>query len=245
MTLNSKSKLIITFITAITLLFVLPISIFLVYFIKSRESALGNINSPMITTKQSQVVNSDPMADRVDGSYPVTFMKPNSEWKSRIISDAKDWNKFNTMVFEIYKGNVSMQVNIILEDISELREFARNGDQKLKPLESSLEYKKILLSTAKSIDKTDLSRVSKSEFDNSQIIVNTNKKYDILKNKVNEEREEGYLHSVDLFPDYTKKYRNARMRTKITYSISTEENYLILDSIIPSIKLVENLESIN
>jgi hypothetical protein len=238
---NSKSKL----ITAITLLFVLPVSIFLVYFIKSREQALGNINKPVMVTKQLQLVNGDSTVDRVDGSYPVTFMKPSSEWKSRIISDDKSWNKFNTMVFEIYKGNVSMQVNIILEDIAELRGFARYGDQKLNPLESSLEYKSILLSSAKSIDKTDLSRVSKSEFDNSQIIVNTNKKFDILKNKVNEEREVGYLHSVDLFPDYTKKYRNARIRTKITYSISTEENYLILDSIIPSIKLVENLDSIN
>jgi hypothetical protein len=225
---NSQKKLYFI-ITSSLLLFVLPIFALSFYFISNRDKSVNGI----ITNTKAYVAVNSPTEDIINGTYKILFTKPDSEFKSRILSDSADFGKIKTLVFEIYKADIVMHVSVVEEDIAELRNLERNSDQKINVLDSVLEYQ-LIDSKITKLDSNNLIRADKSKQDQTQVI---------LSNSKTTKKEEGisYLKTLDLFPEYTLKYRNSRLRTTITYYVNTERNYKILDTIVPSFKLIEKI----
>jgi hypothetical protein len=225
---QSQKKLYFVIISSV-LLFVMPIVCISLYFINNRAAVIPKtINSNFALSKNDLSYNQE----LINGTYPITFIKPGAGWNYRVLRDNADFGKINTLVFEIFKDDVVMRVNIVEENITELRQLERNGDQKIKVLDSVLEYKESDINKATKVNNSQLIRVNNSINDKTQIILSTTKQTEKA-NKIS------YLQSLDLFPEFTVKYRNSRLRTKISYLPSTEENYNILDKIIPSLKLVD------
>jgi hypothetical protein len=225
---NSQKKLYFIIISSL-LLFVFPLISLSFYFISNRDKSVNGI----VKSTKSYVTNNSPTEDIINGTYKISYTKPDSEFKSRILSDSADFGKIKTLVFEIYKGDIVMHVSVVEEDIAELRNLERNSDQKINVLDSVLEYH-LIDSKITKLDSNNLVRTNISKQDRSQVILSNSKTI---------KKEEGisYLKSLDLFPEYTLKYRNSRLRTTITYLNNTENNYKILDTIVPSIKLIEKI----
>jgi hypothetical protein len=226
---QSQKKLYLVILSTL-LLFVFPIIAITTYFVANREKVIG----PTISTYKINTNLNTTTQDVINGTYKILYTKPDSEFKSRILSDNSEFGKIKTLVFEIYKGDIIMHVSIVEEDISELRNLERTSDPKLNVLNAVLEYQKVDPNNVKKLESNNLIRSNISDKDQSQVI---------LDNSITIKKDEGesYLQSLDLFPEYTIKYRNSRLRTKINYLQSSEENYKILDSIIPTLKLIEKI----
>jgi hypothetical protein len=226
---QSQKKLYLVILSTL-LLFVFPIIAITTYFVANREKVIG----PTISTYKINTNLNTTTQDVINGTYKILYTKPDSEFKSRILSDNSEFGKIKTLVFEIYKGDIIMHVSIVEEDISELRNLERTSDPKLNVLNAVLEYQKVDPNNVKKLESYNLIRSNISDKDQSQVI---------LDNSITIKKDEGvsYLQSLDLFPEYTIKYRNSRLRTKINYLQSSEENYKILDSIIPTLKLIEKI----
>ncbi len=226
---KSQQKIYFVIISSI-LLFIIPIVVNVSYLINNRQKV---ITKTEITSKPySNVINNQGI---INGTYPITFIKPSSDWNYRTLSDNTDFGKIKTMVFEIFKNDIIMKVIVVEEDLTELRRLEREGDQNLNVLDSVLEYKEVDMTKAIKINNSEYFRIPNGPNDNSQTVLNMSKK--IIKDS-----KTSYLQSLDLFPEYTLKYRNSRLRTKINYLTNSEENHRVLDSIVPTIKLlVQNL----
>jgi hypothetical protein len=207
----------------------MPLVCISAYFINNRKSVVAKS-----TDSSSNLPKINPIFNQelINGTYPITFIKPGAGWNYRVLSDKSDFGKIKTMVFEIFKDDVVMRVNVVEENLAELRELERNGDQKIKVLDSVLEYKETDITKGTKIMNSPFFRVNNSPNDKNQIILSTTK-------QTEKDNKTSYLQSLDLFPEFTVKYRNSRLRTKISYLPTTVENYELLDKIIPTLKLVE------
>ena len=223
---KNQKKSIFSFLSII-FLFILPILFISIYLFNNRSKVVS-ITPPI--TKEIPLTATDTSLGIVSGTYPITYLKPEPGWNHRVLSDKSDFGKIKTEIFEIFKGDIVMRVNIVEEDITALRTLERVGDQKLSPLDNVLEYKEANYNTTSNIDKTSLFRVPNSDKDNSQTVL-SNSKFKAINGNTN------YLLSLDLFPEYTAYNKNSRIRTKINYLPNEENNYKILDSIIPTLKL--------
>jgi hypothetical protein len=226
MTTKSQKQARLIVISVITILIIIPLTIFLMFMLLRKPVAVDNKQN---TTNQKQN-NIGLVKSLINFKYKA----PNDKWQTKIIKEQK--NKLSgvkSIEFEITNGVSSM--NVLIDEV-DLRYLGSSGvsESTINKELSDKYYQYVELDKSNIYDIQDnttakYSRTKNLRLGTGQIIYNSNKTTTIKgpdgKDKL------VYSSTLNMFDDYSKDYKLYSLNVQVTYKQDSEENYKVLDNI--------------
>ncbi len=227
---NNARKVVLITLSSIV---ILPITFFITYLLLNRPTT--KIKTPQNTSNSNTTnlnTSNDKLASTINDNISFQFTRPNDKWQHKILqNEVNQYDKLNSYQIEISNETSKINLTIVENDIRYKKGFILGPNYEPNPINKTLIKSIPSDKKGKSIvyGNSNMLRVNNPKANSGQIIIDIN---------MSENKE--YSTNLYIFDNYTQHYRNQELYTQITYNQDSDENYLVMDSIITSFKFKIN-----